>query len=285
MVYATVGVALGIVVGTLIADGSLSATSLFASHQPVRAGSSTAGVGSHPAAKPMQAQPLTVAQLNSQSGQIQKSAPGKPSDTAQSSIPAQVPLPSKASIAVPAVPATQSALAARTSASMPPSAPLSKGANGALASVTVKAPSLSKTPTAQKVSTGRRHRAVRRYVSRSWHLGKHKGRWRYRSHPLLKEAVIQKPSPKAETPKFVASVPEPFVYFVEGNVTVANFDSISGTIDTYEGETFALNGTVAQTRTVSWLDYPPDVHYRCDQSWNCTLIHDGRVVLNAKRTK
>ena len=87
-----------------------------------------------------------------------------------------------------------------------------------------------------------------------------------------------------EMPKFAAA-PAPFVFSVEGNVTVASFDAMTGTIDTYEGETFALDKGASAGTTISWLDYPPDIHYRCDQSWKCTLIRDGRVVLNVRRTR
>ncbi len=76
-----------------------------------------------------------------------------------------------------------------------------------------------------------------------------------------------------------------FAFTVEGTQTVADFDSPAATIQTYEGESFALDKAASDTTAVSWLEYPSDVHYRCDQSGNCTLQRSGAVVSNARRTR
>jgi len=74
-------------------------------------------------------------------------------------------------------------------------------------------------------------------------------------------------------------------FTVHGEVTVSNYDSTAGIIETYEGETFALDETQSASGTVPWDDYVPNIHYRCDQFGSCTLNHGGGVVLNAKRTR
>jgi hypothetical protein len=79
-------------------------------------------------------------------------------------------------------------------------------------------------------------------------------------------------------------IDESFFFTVSGNATVANYDVSAGMIETDEGETFALDKPAIGS-TVSWLDYPSDVQYRCDQSWNCTLFRNGGVVLSARRTR
>jgi len=96
-------------------------------------------------------------------------------------------------------------------------------------------------------------------------------------------ASVPKP---AELPKHVpAPAPLRFSFFVEGSVSVANYDASTGVVDTYEGESFAVDRMTKESRTISWLEYPADVHYRCDQSWNCTLFHAGILIVNARRTK
>jgi hypothetical protein len=102
----------------------------------------------------------------------------------------------------------------------------------------------------------------------------------------LKAAVpVKLPEPVSKPKLAAAPPPVPFSFSLEGNVSVANYDAATGIVDTYEGETFALDQRASEDKTISWLEYPADVHYRCDQFWNCTLFHAGVVGLNAKRTK
>ncbi|HXP63449.1 MAG TPA: hypothetical protein VN829_23300 [Dongiaceae bacterium] len=70
---------------------------------------------------------------------------------------------------------------------------------------------------------------------------------------------------------------------VEGTVTEANYDASSGTIETYEGETFALDTTAGDSSAVRWPDDPADVHYMCNGSGDCTLIRAGGIVRSARR--
>jgi hypothetical protein len=85
--------------------------------------------------------------------------------------------------------------------------------------------------------------------------------------------------------------PEPehatdFIAFtVEGDVTMSNYDASTKTIDTYEGESFAVAQTTSDGGAISWDNYPPNVHYTCDQSGNCNLIKAGMAASNSKRTR
>jgi hypothetical protein len=76
-----------------------------------------------------------------------------------------------------------------------------------------------------------------------------------------------------------------FTFSVEGDVTVASYDVSLRQIDTYEGETFALNQIASLSDMTPFDAYPASLHYRCDQSWNCTLFRDGSTIFSAKRTK
>ena len=281
MVYATIGVALGIVVGTLLADGSWRSFSPFASHQLVRASSTVPGSTARPVFNAAQTTALnrqTAAQASPQLSAAQKPAASTPTPSVNAPAPAQKKTSPQLSAALAPAP---------VKASMP-----------GTPAVSAVAKSLAQTPAAMKVSGAgklasiHRHWPIRKLVGgRTFLSGRRKGHGRHRLHAHLRATILTKAAiaakiapPKTTSPKLV-DADLPFVFMVEGNVTVANFDALAGTIDTYEGEAFSLDRTVSQNSTISWLDYPPDIHYRCDQSWKCTLIHDGVVIVNARRTR
>jgi hypothetical protein len=281
MVYATIGVALGIVVGTTLADGSWRSFSPFASHQLVRASSTVPGSTARPASNTGQAAALKRQAATQSSPQL--SAAQKPAASAPA---AAVNLPAAAQ--TKASPQLSAALAPASIKASMPGTPVASAVTRSVA----QAPAALKVSGVGKPASIHRRWPVRKLVGgRSFLSGRRKGHGRHRLHAHLKAAVLTKAAiaskiapPKTVAPKLV-DAELPFSFMVEGNVTVANFDSLSGTIDTYEGEAFALDRTASQNSTISWLDYPPDIHYRCDQSWKCTLIHDGVVIVNARRTR
>jgi len=145
---------------------------------------------------------------------------------------------------------------------------------------------------ARKLSASHRLRPAHRLVAgKSFLGGRRKGHGRHRLHAHLKTTVIAKAAidtriaPKAVAQKPVIETEVPFSFTVEGTVTVANYDSLAGIIETYEGETFALDRTSSQGRTISAVDYPPEMQYRCDQTRNCTLMHGGVLIGSARRTR
>jgi hypothetical protein len=74
-------------------------------------------------------------------------------------------------------------------------------------------------------------------------------------------------------------------FTVEGEDAIASYNAEAGTIETFEGEQFALNNLSSVTGGLSGEDLPSNVHYRCDQFWNCTLVLGGQLVPNVKRTR
>ena len=74
-------------------------------------------------------------------------------------------------------------------------------------------------------------------------------------------------------------------FTVEGEDAILSYNAIAGTIDTYEGEQFALNNLANVTSGLSGEGFPSNVHYRCDEFWNCTLVLAGQLVPNVKRTR
>jgi hypothetical protein len=75
-----------------------------------------------------------------------------------------------------------------------------------------------------------------------------------------------------------AAADGPFFVGVEGEVTVANYDVASGSVETYEGTHFVLDKTSGADGAIPWQDFPFNVHYRCDGSGNCTMVRGGATV-------
>ncbi len=75
---------------------------------------------------------------------------------------------------------------------------------------------------------------------------------------------------------------KPLVFYSEGDATVVGYDAPSDTITTDDGRTFVIGTTVSSSSAVSWQDYRSNVHYRCDQNNNCSLVRTGVIALNAK---
>ena len=73
-----------------------------------------------------------------------------------------------------------------------------------------------------------------------------------------------------------------YKFFSEGDVTVADFDATTGTIESYEGRTFVLNSTTVTLAGAALEDSGSSVHYRCDQSGSCTLMRAGLVMQNVR---
>jgi hypothetical protein len=75
---------------------------------------------------------------------------------------------------------------------------------------------------------------------------------------------------------------KPLTFYSEGDATVVSYDATGDTITTDDGRTFAIGNTVSSSSAVSWQDYRSNVHYRCDQNNNCSLVRTGVIALNAK---
>lgn len=227
-VYACIGIALGIVAGTMLASGPWGKTNPSPSSQVAQ----VTAHGSGPA------KPTTAQNAQPKDGE---GAIGGPQ-------PAAASLPQLAAAALPQLSSAQK-------------------------------PADAATTVALTRTLVHKHRAVRRRA-----VGRRHGHLRHRLHLPLKAAAGTEMTTAGELAK-TAGAQENFVFTVEGSMTVVNYDSPAATIETYEGESFTLDKSANDTSAVSWLEYPADVHYRCDQSGNCTLLHAGGVENNARRTR
>jgi hypothetical protein len=105
-------------------------------------------------------------------------------------------------------------------------------------------------------------------------------------HDTAKRKPYVSPNPPApdEPPTSLelaatAAADGPFFVGVEGEVTVANYDVASGSIETYEGTHFVLDKASGSDGAIPWQDFPFNVHYRCDGSGNCTMVRGGATAV------
>jgi hypothetical protein len=141
-----------------------------------------------------------------------------------------------------------------------------------------KAGSSVSTPAVGNSATHKRHAfhsASARMRFADWHKASH--HWSHIAHPAI--APVQPSPSQTATPNDVA---KSYAFFVEGDVTIADYNASTGTIETNDGRSFTIDTTVDATNAKVSLDYFGSVPYRCDQGGNCSLRGGGMVVPSAK---
>jgi hypothetical protein len=90
----------------------------------------------------------------------------------------------------------------------------------------------------------------------------------------------EKPAARAKrmAPKAAARL---LPFSIEGDDAIVDFDTSRGVIQTRGRKTFLVDKATAAGADPSWQDYPVSIHYRCDQSSSCTLMHSGAGSLRA----
>jgi hypothetical protein len=89
------------------------------------------------------------------------------------------------------------------------------------------------------------------------------------------DALASPEGPTALELATAAAATGPMVLGIQGDATVANYDVATGTIETREGSSFVLDKTTSESSAIPWEDFPFNVHYRCDQNSNCTMVSRG----------
>ena len=289
IVYAGVGIVMGILVGTLAADGSIRIPGTLGPQ--VQAAARITPSADHLAAKTAPTLKVVVqtpvAQAKAMPQVVPQQAAAK---TAPISAPVQVQpaqiqaktSPASVQVAVHAAPAVPVALltqVARASISAKPSPtraiPVAHRAAGRHHGSASRRAVYS-----HRHLTGRRLAAWRRRLARRAALARHRMQIQMPRHAEIADAM----PPTGR--KFEPVQPVTLSGFtVEGEVTVSSYDSSAGVIDTYEGETFTLGKTLVASNAIRGDGIPSNLHYRCDQSRNCSLILDGQYVSNVRRTR
>jgi hypothetical protein len=104
-------------------------------------------------------------------------------------------------------------------------------------------------------------------------------------HEEEMEAEAQSPSPaEAATHKRAAAkaAAKLLPFSIEGDDAIVDFDISHGIIQTRGHKTFLVDKAIAAGADPGWQDFPVSIHYRCDQSSSCTLMHSGTGVLRAR---
>jgi hypothetical protein len=283
IVYAGVGVFFGILAGTTIADGSWRSLNPMALGHTAQVDSIHSGSANRAVAKSAQTPPL----------QAQALRQGIPQPTAALQSTTARPTVAQPTAAKPTAPLSTTA---QSTVTQPTAAkPTAAQSTTAQSTVAPQIPVTHKLYVAQQVSGAQRahaihrHRLVHKVAVRKKHFGRRRVHIRHRLRAVPKTVADAKlPSnvtalDSSDAVELPASIPSAFTVY--GEVTVFSYDSTAGIIETYEGETFALDKTQSASGALPWDEYVPDIHYGCDQFGNCTLNPGGGVVLNAKRTK
>ncbi len=287
-VVAGLGIALGIFAGTFLADGTVQRMMAGPSRQMAEVRQSS------PVAAPVAASPGTPSSGTAISGTAN---PGTALSIA--AIPAVTTPQAAGSALLPATAvaaavayheASAAGTADATTGTTSPTLALklrAAKAGGSMVASTAKLPTAAQEsaatnePAASKVLVVHRSHLGHRLASRRVHLAR---RHRHARHEPLRAALNARRTDPLKAAD-LDTILEPFGFTVEGSLTVSSFDSSQGMLQTYEGEDFAVGRATSSANTIAWLQYPSDVHYRCDQSGNCTLIQGRVVVASARRTK
>ena len=86
-------------------------------------------------------------------------------------------------------------------------------------------------------------------------------------------------------PKSVA--PAPALFYVEGDDSIALYDASTGTIETNANRVFLIDKASAEANALNQkaVDFPLDMHYRCDQNGNCLLRSRGAGLLHVRQRR
>ena len=73
-------------------------------------------------------------------------------------------------------------------------------------------------------------------------------------------------------------------FSIEADDAIVDYDAARGIIETKYGKTFFVRKSV-DVVDPRWQDYPVNIHYKCDRSLVCTLMHAGAGALRAQMSR
>jgi len=273
-VYAGLGIALGIFAGTFVADGTVERMLAGPQHQVAEVRPQAAAVAPSSSMAAVST-PQTIAAATT-SAIVPAVEPARN----EAPVAAADARPHEAQPAPPTTVARGKRAAAEIASGQQAPAPSHRTFSTLASSKMAEA--ISSAP--HQVAVAHHRHAGRRAGSRLVRFSRRHGRRRRRPHPVERMMLAVR-APTSNDALSPVPAEEAADFTVEGNLTVQSVDSSRGLVQTYEGESFALGRPVNGPTVVSWLEYPADLHYRCDQSGNCTLAHGRGLVGSAKRTK
>ncbi|MGD0629167.1 MAG: hypothetical protein ABR987_07435 [Terracidiphilus sp.] len=177
-----------------------------------------------------------------------------------------------------AAPRVSDALSTHSSGASPIPAVYAATTPSLLSQVDTKKTAVTDSPTLLQASDNSTRKSAgghkKHRLHRLWHWKKGGKNGAHRK-PYVSPTPVAEPDPPTGLELATAAAAAgPFFLGIEGDVTVANYDAGTGAIQTYEGSNFLL-AKAAEPSAIPWQDFPFNVHYRCDESGNCTLVHRG----------
>lgn len=71
-------------------------------------------------------------------------------------------------------------------------------------------------------------------------------------------------------------------FAIEGDDEIVEYDTSREVIETSAGRTFYFDNKREEGSDSRWRDYPVAIHYRCDESAECTLTHGGAGAMHVR---
>jgi hypothetical protein len=106
---------------------------------------------------------------------------------------------------------------------------------------------------------------------------------RKRREEILANAPIPIPQKAGARKKIASKSPAKILSFaIEGDDEIVEYDTSREVIETSAGRIFYFDNKREEGTDSSWRDFPVSIHYRCDQSADCTLTHGGAGVLHVR---
>jgi len=101
-------------------------------------------------------------------------------------------------------------------------------------------------------------------------------RWLKRQQEMQFEATRPAPpAPAAPAARKKKAAIKLLPFTIEGDDAIVDFDAAQGVIATRGRKTFFIDKAAGAAADSAWQDFPVSIHYRCDQSSNCSLMHSG----------
>jgi len=99
------------------------------------------------------------------------------------------------------------------------------------------------------------------------------------------DSVTSEPAARHDRPEVAGDrhVPANYTYQVEGDDDIVGFDAEQKSIQTSAGNTFYIEGKLAMNDADGTVGGNTLVHYRCDQTSNCTLFFSDSTVMHATK--
>jgi hypothetical protein len=99
------------------------------------------------------------------------------------------------------------------------------------------------------------------------------------------QANTERPSAQASATRkrMVAKAAVKLLPFsIEGDDAIVEFDASNGIVETRWRKSFFVDKTSGAAADSRWQDFPVSIHYKCDRSSDCILVHSGLGALRAR---